>query len=250
MKRIAKRMYRLTVSALICILFAALLGGCFGSTKTVRVTVVEDDTAEKTYNVAIGQESNHAFFTLPLREGYYCMGLYSEKEGGEAYTDAYGMSVGPWREAYPTILYPHWGTLSELKAVGSGDSSSFSWTTQWKCKLTSGFYTALQGNPAAKIKVTATFSVSDTSSASWSVLIADSSTKTTSGGYDSAQIVGVGPFAVTATRILYVPAEAVSLNVNYYAEDFAGYFYLRFNRGNRAGTGTVSNLTWTAEYAG
>lgn len=107
------------------LLICSILTGCsfFGdesdSTKdtgsnslnTVRVNFYNGENV-KTENLEIGKQFK---VSLPIKNGYYLTGYYSEPEGGIQYFDVYGRSISVWSENYPTDLYAQWEPISGVR---------------------------------------------------------------------------------------------------------------------------------------
>lgn len=85
-------------------LCAFCLVACSPNNISVKLYDGENYISEKT----VEKDSEYDLGSIE-KSGYLFLGWYSEKDGGSAYTDANGKSVGmKWKEDNVTTLYAHW----------------------------------------------------------------------------------------------------------------------------------------------
>ncbi len=94
------RLFCLGLILFLCVVFVAC------GWKSITVDAYDGDVFLKKYSVISGANYN---FGIHEKTGYTFLGWYTEKDGGNALTDASGKSSGmKWKEEYEPVIYAHW----------------------------------------------------------------------------------------------------------------------------------------------
>ena len=115
-------MKKILVIILIAILALGLTGcswlgtadddSIFSKDKNTVTVNFHNGATVKSEKLKLGEEYKA---DIPIKNGYYLTGYYSEPEGGTQYFDELGRSISVWSEDYPTDVYAQWASVSGMK---------------------------------------------------------------------------------------------------------------------------------------
>lgn len=161
---------------LIMIVACAIFTGCswFGGgddssnpfAKKVDVNFHNGDSVS-TETITVGKEHTA---TVPVKNGYYMVGYFTQPEGGEKYFDECGRSLSVWSKDYPTDFYAQWASISGLKLYDineQGETREYSYnglspTVQIVYTLEEFPKIALKGNLNKQVSVKISYRIKET----------------------------------------------------------------------------------------
>ncbi|MBQ9144087.1 MAG: hypothetical protein IJX60_03970 [Paludibacteraceae bacterium] len=98
--------------------------------KSVNVNFHIGDRVQ-TEKINIGEEYKAS---IPVKNGYYLTGYFTQPNGGEMYFDEFGRSISVWSEDYPTDFYAQWKSVSGYK-IYNIDSSDKTYSSIGSVKV-------------------------------------------------------------------------------------------------------------------
>ena len=128
--------------------------------KSVNVNFHIGDRVQ-TEKINIGEEYKAS---IPVKNGYYLTGYFTQPNGGEMYFDEFGRSISVWSEDYPTDFYAQWKSVSGYK-IYNIDKSDKTYDGNGSVGMLfsmDDFSTiVLSGNLSCEVKVTVSFRIKE-----------------------------------------------------------------------------------------
>ncbi len=202
------------------------------------VLTIKGGNYEYTQEVTIGEEAR---VELPLKNQYFCSGLYSEENGGTKYFDSDGTSTMKWQASFPTTLYAQWEDIHSLSWTApinfDSTAATFGWKKSVEYTLPSDFCNAIEGNLSETLLISVTFKGMDelfvgTYSETWAISISDLGLDESGREIYATKQITTDKNYKTFTLSFEVDASCAK----------NGQFVIGFNRGNTFNKGCIKNL--------